>query len=150
MKVKSLILGLAVCLFEYAGYLSIKNKEGFDKFVYKDYLLRTATSKNDVKKALEVHRLSPDTPPPEERLYRLYRLFGKKLFFIAEKDHEVVGYCFFKVTPMVSKKGLSRKAFLILLGVHPDHRNKGIATALIHNSINILKKYRVSKIYLWF
>lgn len=148
-KIKNLILVRIVNMCEHIGYLQIKGKKPFQPRVKNNGLIiRTATSERDIKEALRIHRLSPDTPPPDERLYELYRIFGKKLFFIAEKDHEVVGYCFFKVTPMISKKCISKKAFLLLLGVRSDYRNKGIASALLRDSIEILRKYGIGKVYL--
>ncbi|WP_406661221.1 GNAT family N-acetyltransferase [Methanolobus sp. ZRKC3] len=148
-KLKNVGITKIIDISENIGHLQIKGKESsLSNVGPQEFIIRTADSEKDIKKALQIHGHSSDTPPPEERIYKLYRKFGKYTFLIAENDKKVIGYSFFKITPSISKNRISKKAFLVLLGTHPEHRNKGIATILLRTSLQIFEEWGVNKVYL--
>lgn len=141
------ILKVAVWIFEHIGSILIKNEPPLKPINYNTLSIRTAQSTNDIQESIKIHALSFDFPPDKKKIFYLYNYFSK-IFFIAEKDKRIVGYCFFKVTPVISRHGFSKKALLFSIGVHPVYRNQKIGTCLMETAISVLKKYNISEIYL--
>jgi len=75
-------------------------------------------------------------------------------FIVAEKDGKIVGYIMCRIESGLSSIGfmslsLSRKGHIISIAVLPEHRRKGLGSALIEKALETMAKfYNVKSCYL--
>jgi len=78
--------------------------------------------------------------------------FFPKGFWVAEEDNEVVGFVFgyFKDVPsdVLTRWGASKVGEISLLVVHPDHRRRGVGTALLRKVMQEFKRAGADQIIL--
>ena len=99
-------------------------------------VIRSASEK-DLDRALEIDRLS--FPAPWTR--HCFKLVLRDIFFVIEQK-EIAGY----IVACLCDLGL--RAEILRIAVHPDHRGKGIAKALIETSLRIFSKENVKSVEL--
>jgi len=105
---------------------------------------------SDLGKVIEINRKClPENYP--EWFFRDHLVNWGEAFLVAEVDGEVVGYvmCRVELGLGVIVKGLVRRGHVISLAVLPEHRRKGIATALMKEALKVLRdKYGCKEVYL--
>jgi len=70
------------------------------------------------------------------------------LFLVAERDGEVVGYIMCRIEGTIWRPRLKR-GHVISIAVLPEHRRKGIATALLKEALSrMAERYGASECYL--
>jgi [ribosomal protein S18]-alanine N-acetyltransferase len=72
-------------------------------------------------------------------------------FFVAEEDHELVGYIMSRIEVGLSNFGLGgliRKGHVVSLAVMPQARRKGVASALLKAVMVGMSSYKARQIYL--
>ena len=89
-------------------------------------------TRNDIDKVLEIEGLS--FLQPWDR--HIFELALDDIFLVFDKQ-DILGY---SIAVCCSKK---IRATIMKMGVHPDHRRKGIATALLKQLIKILKEKEI-------
>jgi ribosomal-protein-alanine N-acetyltransferase len=99
-------------------------------------VIRSATEK-DLDRVLEIDRLSFPTP----WTHHCFKIVLKDIFFVIEQK-EIIGY----IVSCLCDLGL--RAEILRIAVHPDHRNKGIAKALIETILLIFSKDNVESVVL--
>lgn len=145
-KIPRFLLWRLIGLNEYLGSIIMKNCVHSKHITHNDLKIRVAQSIEDVNESIRIHEQVFGFPLDKERYTNLYNLFSK-VFFIAEKNNRVVGYCFFKVTPLISSNGVTKKARLLSVGVTPNEE-QAIGKFLLETSLKELKKYNIPVIYL--
>jgi len=106
-------------------------------------VIRSATEK-DLNRVLEIDRLS--FPAPWTHL--CFKLILKDIFFVIEQkvfvieQKEIIGFI------VVCLCNLRLRAEILRIAVHPDHRGKGIAKALIETSLQTFSKENVESVEL--
>jgi ribosomal protein S18 acetylase RimI-like enzyme len=88
--------------------------------------------KNDIDKVLEIEGLSFLQPWD----YHTFKLALKDIFLVFE-EQEILGFliavcCYKNITATIMK-----------MAVHPEHRRKGVATALLNRVLAILKEKKI-------
>ena len=92
-------------------------------------IIRDMTAE-DVRKVAEIEKMSFSTPWSETSFYaEVHNIhsFAK----VAELENKIVGY--------ICIRQVNDECHLLDLAIHPDHRGKGIATALFNNIMEALK-----------
>jgi len=79
----------------------------------------------------------------------LYKNFPET-FIVAEKDGTIVGYIMCRIESGLSSIGftplsLSRKGHIISIAVLPEHRGKGLGSALIEKALEAMAKFYNAK-----
>ena len=72
-------------------------------------------------------------------------------FLVAEKDGDVIGYIMCRVEAGLSSLkmlGLTRKGHIASIAVLPDHRDKGVGTALVEKALGNMQKNGARECYL--
>ena len=106
-------------------------------------VIRSATEK-DLDRVLEIDRLSFPAP----WTHHCFKLVLKDIFFVVEQkvfvmeQKEIIGYI------VVCLCDLGLRAEILRIAVHPDHRGKGIAKALIETSLRTFSKENVESVEL--
>jgi len=80
----------------------------------------------------------------------LYYHFPKS-FIVAKVGDMVIGYIMCRVETGFSEKkrfSLTRKGHIVSVAVLPEHRRQGIASALLEKTLEALKEYRASEVFL--
>ncbi len=62
---------------------------------------------------------------------------GKMTYLLAEKEEDVIGYCGWEERDLFSGKTMY---WIKEVGVHPNERGKGIATAMIRYTLNQIEE----------
>lgn len=114
-----------------------------------EFIVRRARF-DDLGKVIEINRKClPENYP--EWFFRDHLVNWGEAFLVAEVNGEVVGYvmCRVEFGLGITVKGLVRRGHVISLAVLPEHRRKGIATALMKEALKALKeKYGCKEVYL--
>ena len=89
-------------------------------------------NKNDIDRVMEIEGLSFLQPWD----YHIFELALNDIFLVFE-EQEILGYiiavcCYKNITATIMK-----------MAVHPDHRRKGVATALLNRVLEILKEKKI-------
>ena len=88
--------------------------------------------KNDIDKVLEIEGLSFLQPWD----YHIFKLALDDIFLVFE-EWDVLGY----LIAVCCSKNI--RATIMKMAVHPEHRRKGIATALLNQVLEIVKKKEI-------
>ena len=88
-----------------------------------------AANQNDIDKVLEIEGLSFSQPWD----YHIFKLALDDIFLVFDQQ-DILGY---SIAVCCSK---NIRATIMKVAVHPEHRRKGIATALLNQVLEILKK----------
>ena len=99
-------------------------------------IIRSATEK-DLGRVLEIDRLSFPTP----WTHHCFKIGLKDIFFVI-KQKEIIGYI------VACLCDLGRRAEILRIAVHPDHRGRNIAKKLIEESLLIFLKENVESVEL--
>ena len=99
--------------------------------------IRPATE-NDFDQVMEVDRLSFSAPWS----YNFFESALKDIFLVFEKEREIIGYIITCVCHDLEK------AVILRIAVHPDHRGKGAAGALIRTSLDMLVQKNIGVVEL--
>ena len=99
-------------------------------------VIRSATE-TDLDRVLEVDRLSFPTP----WTHHCFKLVLKDIFLVIEQK-EITGY----IVACLCDLGL--RAEILRIAVHPDHRGKGIAKALIETCLQKFSKEDIESVEL--
>lgn len=99
-------------------------------------VIRSATEK-DLDRVLEIDQLS--FPAPWTR--HCFKITLKDIFFVVEQN-EIMGYLVACICD------LGKKAEILRIAVHPDHRGKGIAKELIETMLQSFSKEHVKSVEL--
>jgi ribosomal-protein-alanine N-acetyltransferase len=91
--------------------------------------IRVATA-DDLERILEIERLCFD--PQWSRQQFCSSL--KELFFVFEEEKEILGFL------VACSCEIARRAIIMRIAVHPEHRGRGIATKLISAALNKFKQ----------
>ena len=94
-------------------------------------------TRNDIDKVLEIEGLS--FLPPWDR--HIFELALDDIFLVFD-DQDILGY---SIAVCCSK---NIRATIMKMGVHPDHRRKGVATVLIKQILEILKDKKIKDVCL--
>ena len=94
-----------------------------------DYKIRNV-GKNDLDEIQSIEESSFTCPFSKRQFLQLYNNY-KKIFFVAEKDKELLGY-------IIGIKGF-RKIIIASIAVKEEHRRKGVATRLTKHFIGKVK-----------
>jgi ribosomal-protein-alanine N-acetyltransferase len=89
--------------------------------------IRCATEA-DLGRILEIERLSFDPPWSEHQ----FRTSLKELFFVYEQE-EILGFLISCICE------IAKRAIILRIAVHPDHRGKGLASELILAALDQFK-----------
>lgn len=99
-------------------------------------VVRSAFEK-DIDEVLEIERLSFSAP----WTYHYFKLSLNDIFIVCEQK-EILGYL------IACLCETEKKAVILKVAVHPDHRRKGVAKALLKKSIQIISEEDVDEIEL--
>jgi len=80
----------------------------------------------------------------------LYKRFPKT-FIVAETNGEIVGYIMCRIEtgiPSFKMLGITRKGHVISIAVLPEHQRKGIAYALMQETMQAMVSYKAKECYL--
>jgi len=80
----------------------------------------------------------------------LYERFPET-FIVAEEDGEIVGYVMCRIEtglPDFGLLGIAKRGHVISIAVLPEHRRKGIGTALMKEAMAGMKGYKSKECYL--
>ena len=94
-------------------------------------------TRNDIDKVLEIEGLS--FLPPWDR--HIFELALDDIFLVFD-DQDILGY---SIAVCCSK---NIRATIMKMGVHPEHRRKGVATVLIKQILEILKDKKIKDVCL--
>ena len=89
-------------------------------------------NQNDIDKVLEIENLSFLQPWD----YHIFKLALNDIFLVFD-EQDILGY---SIAVCCSK---NIRATIMKMAVHPEHRRKGIATALLNRVLDILKKREI-------
>jgi ribosomal-protein-alanine N-acetyltransferase len=88
----------------------------------------------------------PENYSPDFFLY-LYRNFPKT-FLVAEVDGKIVGYVMCRIEPNSASLASIRRGHVVSIAVLPEHRRKGIGSALMRKAMRGMLEYGASDCYL--
>lgn len=80
----------------------------------------------------------------------LYRRFPET-FIVAEESREIVGYIMCRIEVGLSNiglPGLVKKGHVVSVAVMPEHRRKGVGTALVTKAMEGMRRYGAKQFYL--
>jgi len=80
----------------------------------------------------------------------LYRRFPET-FIVAEESREIVGYIMCRIEVGLSNiglPGLVKKGHVVSVAVIPEHRRKGVGTALVTKAMEGMRRYGAKQFYL--
>jgi ribosomal-protein-alanine N-acetyltransferase len=89
-------------------------------------------NKNDINKVLEIEGLSFLQPWD----YHIFKLALDDIFLVFEEE-DISGY----LIAVCCSKNI--RATIMKMAVHPEHRRKGVATALLNRVLEILKEKKI-------
>jgi len=89
-------------------------------------------NKNDINKVLEIEGLSFLQPWD----YHIFKLALDDIFLVFEEE-DISGY----LIAVCCSKNI--RATIMKMAVHPEHRRKGVATALLNRVLQILKEKKI-------
>ena len=99
--------------------------------------IRPATE-NDFDQVMEIDRLSFSAP----WIYNFFKSALQDIFLVLEEEGEIIGYIITCVCHDLEK------AVILRIAVHPDHRGKGAAGALIRTSLDMLVQKNIGVVEL--
>ena len=99
--------------------------------------IRPATE-NDFDQVMEIDRLSFSAPWS----YNFFKSALNDIFLLFEKEGEIIGYIITCVCHDLEK------GVILRIAVHPDHRGKGAAGALIRTSLDMLVQKNIGVVEL--
>ena len=99
--------------------------------------IRSATE-DDFDQVMEVDRLSFSAPWS----HNFFKSALKDIFLVFEEETEIIGYIITCVCHDLEK------AVILRIAVHPDHRGKGAAGALIRTSLDMLVQKNIGVVEL--
>ena len=102
-----------------------------------DTSIRSATE-DDFDQVMEIDRLSFSAPWS----YNFFKSALQDIFFLLEEQGEVIGYIITCVCHDLEK------AVILRIAVHPKHRGKGTAGALIKTSLDMLVQKNIGVVEL--
>ncbi len=115
-----------------------------------DYIIRKA-EKHDIPAVIRINRLTLPENYPEWFFYEHLEKWGEA-FYVAVVGSEVVGYVMSRVEHGISVFNsfkLVRKGHIVSIAVLPEHRRKGIGTALMKAALKSLREiYGCDEVYL--
>jgi len=80
----------------------------------------------------------------------LYERFPET-FIVAEEDEEIVGYIMCRIEtglPNFGLLGIAKRGHVISIAVLPDHRRRGIGTALVKEAMAGMRVYKAKECFL--
>ncbi len=89
-------------------------------------------NKNDINKVLEIERLSFLQPWD----YHIFKLALDDIFLVFD-EQDISGY----LIAVCCSKNI--RSTIMKMAVHPEHRRKGVATALLNRVLEILKEKKI-------
>jgi len=99
-------------------------------------VVRSACEK-DIDDVLEIERLSFSNP----WIYNYFKLSLNDIFIVCEQK-KILGYL------IACLCGTQKKAVILKIAVHPDHRRKGVGKALLKKGIQMLAESDIQEIEL--
>jgi ribosomal-protein-alanine N-acetyltransferase len=105
---------------------------------------------DDLAKVVEINRLCLPENYTDFFFVDLYRRFPDT-FYVAEKDHEILGYIMCRIEVGLSNLGLSglmKKGHVVSVAVLPDYRRHGIGEALVTQAMQGMRQYGAKQCYL--
>ena len=93
----------------------------------------------DVKRVLEIERMSFSDPYPANILIDIYNLGAG--FLVAQENNRIVGYIIFWIK-------FEDEGHIISIAVDSSYRRQDVGSKLVETSIEVFKKFRVKDIKL--
>ena len=111
-----------------------------------EFIIRRCTL-DDLDEVIEIN----EKELPEDYPYYFYRSilddFPESFLVAQNREGELIGYIMWRVekAPSVNSLKYVNKGHLVSIAVSEDYRKKGIAQALLSNSMITIKKYKIKQ-----
>jgi ribosomal-protein-alanine N-acetyltransferase len=105
---------------------------------------------NDLQSVMQINRSCLPENYTDSFFVDLYKRFPET-FIVADEDNHIVGYIMCRVEVGLSKLGLSgliKKGHVVSVAVKPEHRRRGIGSALVSKALEAMKLYNAKQCYL--
>jgi len=105
---------------------------------------------DDLERVMDINRVCLPENYATYFFMDLYERFPET-FIVVEENGEIVGYVMCRIEtglPDFGLLGISRRGHVISIAVLPEHRRKGIATALMKEAMEGMRAYKAKECYL--
>jgi len=105
---------------------------------------------NDLERVMHINRVCL---PENYATYFFMDLCERfpETFLVAEEDGELMGYVMCRIEtglPGFGLLGIAKRGHVISIAVLPEHRRKGVGTALMREAMSGMKVYKAKECYL--
>jgi len=105
---------------------------------------------DDLERVMHINRICLPENYATYFFMDLYERFPET-FIVAEEDGEIVGYVMCRIEtglPDFGLLGIAKRGHVISIAVLPEHRRKGIGTALMKEAMAGMRLYKAKECYL--